>query len=110
MTIANDQYLTTAYEGKSFTVGEHKFYPLQTPLDFLLSVEKTKLVPGEQDCAVIAELDTRMESEDAELWLTEDGMVVTLMSNFGGTKIVQLNSKFVPDLLSFNGIFINEGN
>jgi len=108
MTTDNTKYQLIAYEGKSFSVDGQVFYPLKSPLDFILSIDKTRTLLAAQNSSVIGELDSRMERDDAELWLTSDGMVVTLMSNPGGTKIVELKEKFASEILSFNGIYLKE--
>lgn len=108
MTTDNTKYLLIAYKGKSFSVEELVFYPLKSPMDFILSIDKTSLLIGDQNSNVVDELERRMERDDAELWLTGEGIVVTLMSNPGGTKIVKLKEKFDTDILSFNGIYLNE--
>lgn len=108
MTTDNTKYLFIAYEGKTFSVEEKVFYPLKSPMDFILSIDKTRLLIGDQNSNVVDELEKRMERDDAELWLTGEGIVVTLMSNPGGTKVVILKEKFATDILSFNGIYLNE--
>lgn len=108
MTTDNTKYLLIAYKGKSFSVEEQVFYPLKSPMDFILSIDKTSLLIGDQNSNVVDELERRMERDDAELWLTGEGIVVTLMSNPGGTKIVKLKERFDTDILSFNGIYLNE--
>ena len=108
MTTVNTKYQLIAYEGKSFTVDGQVFYPLKSPMDFILSIDKTRTLLTDHNSNVIGELDRRMECDDAELWLTAEGMVVTLMSNPGGTKIVELKEKFATEILTFNGIYLNE--
>jgi hypothetical protein len=108
MTTDNTKYLLIAYKGKSFSVEEQVFYPLKSPMDFILSIDKTSILIGDQNSNVVDELERRMERDDAELWLTGEGIVVTLMSNPGGTKIVKLKERFDTDILSFNGIYLNE--
>jgi len=107
MTVAN-KFMTAHYTGKPFFVGKQKFYPLQTPDSFLLSITKTELSCSEHSEEIVEVLDKRMEQEDVDLWLTDDGKVVTLMSNAAKSALVNLKHQFVADILSHNGIYLNE--
>lgn len=107
MTIAS-KYITVSYKGIPFFINGKVLYPLQSPVNYLLSTDKTKLLPDEQDQAFISALEARMEIEDVELWLTGSGKVITLMWNFGGASLVALKAKYAAEILSYNEIYFPE--
>lgn len=102
------EYSFVAYNGKSFSVNGKLFYPLATPLVFLITVDKTEIIKDEQDENLVAALDLRMHLEDEEIWMTEDYEIVIIMSNSMGQKLCKLQHKYKADLLAFNGIFLKD--
>lgn len=107
MTAAS-KYIVAHYTGKSFSIEGKLFYPLRAPEAFILSINKTETLKSDVPHEVVAELDQRMEKEDVDLWLTEEGQVVTIMSNAAKTILVNLKHQFVAGILAHNGIYLNE--
>lgn len=104
MTIYEKCYMAT-YTGKSFSVDGCKLFPLQCPLSFLLGMDKVEDTKTQFSEAVINALNEQLETEDVDLWLTEAGEVVTIMSNAANTRVKKLKPKYCAEVLSHNGIY-----